>query len=214
MSNSEPQATILPQAFQTMTAQDPSWNIDTRASSHLADNIGKHAKLPFNNSESSIHSVFEIIHSNIWTSPIPSESGIKYYAIFLVHFSHIVWVYPLHKKYILFDNFVAFRVYVNKQFNVDLKALQCDHSGEYHNTRFHDLFCQNGIQFWFSFPRTSQQNGKSERMLRIINNLIRTLLFQAHIPPSYWVKALNMAAHLLNILPSTAINNEIPYTTL
>ncbi|GJW82450.1 ribonuclease H-like domain-containing protein [Tanacetum coccineum] len=51
-------------------------------------------------------------------------------------------------------------------------------------------------------------------MLRTINNLIRTLLFQAHIPPSYWVEALNMAAHLLNRLPSTAINNEIPFTKL
>ncbi|GJT35660.1 ribonuclease H-like domain-containing protein [Tanacetum coccineum] len=176
--------------------------------------LGKHAKLPFYNFESSVDSVFEIIHSDIWTSPIPSESGIKYYAIFLDHFSHFVWVYPLHKKSDLFDNFVAFRAYVNKQFNVDIKALQCDHGGEYDNTRFHDLFCQNGIQFWFSCPRTSQQNGKSERMLRTINNLIRTLLFQAHIPPSYWVEALNMAAHLLNILPSTAINNEIPFTKL
>ncbi|GKA44619.1 hypothetical protein Tco_0737343 [Tanacetum coccineum] len=40
MSNSEPQATILPQAFQTMTAQDPSWNMNTGASSHLTDNTG------------------------------------------------------------------------------------------------------------------------------------------------------------------------------
>ncbi|GKF62681.1 hypothetical protein Tco_0182735, partial [Tanacetum coccineum] len=32
------QATMLPQAFQTMAAQDPSWNMDTGASSHLADN--------------------------------------------------------------------------------------------------------------------------------------------------------------------------------
>ncbi|GKB82307.1 ribonuclease H-like domain-containing protein [Tanacetum coccineum] len=210
MSNSEPQATILPQAFQTMTAQDPSWNMDTGASSHLADNTGKHAKLLFNNPESSVHSVFEIIHS----SPILSESGIKYYVIFLDHFSHFVWVYPLHKKSDLFDNFVAFRAYVNKQFHVDIKALQCDHGGEYDNTRFHDLFRQNGIQFRFSCPRTSQQNGKSERMIRTINNLIRTLLFQPHIPPSYRVKALNMVARLLNILPSTAINNEIPFTKL
>ncbi|GJS62572.1 ribonuclease H-like domain-containing protein [Tanacetum coccineum] len=51
-------------------------------------------------------------------------------------------------------------------------------------------------------------------MLRTLNNITRTLLFQAHIPPSYWVEALNMAAHLLNILPSTAINNEIPFTKL
>ncbi|GKE34552.1 ribonuclease H-like domain-containing protein [Tanacetum coccineum] len=39
-------------------------------------------------------------------------------------------------------------------------------------------------------------------------------LESTHIPPSYWVEALNMAAHLLNILPSTAINNEIPFTKL
>nr|GFB13276.1 ribonuclease H-like domain-containing protein [Tanacetum cinerariifolium] len=63
-------------------------------------------------------------------------------------------------------------------------------------------------------PCTSQQNGKSKRMLRTINNLIRTLLFQAHIPSSYWVEALNMVARLLNILPSTAINNGIPFTKL
>ncbi|GJY71654.1 hypothetical protein Tco_0475357 [Tanacetum coccineum] len=34
------QATMLPQAFQTINPQDPSWNMDTRASSHLANNIG------------------------------------------------------------------------------------------------------------------------------------------------------------------------------
>ncbi|GKE20357.1 ribonuclease H-like domain-containing protein [Tanacetum coccineum] len=122
-------APMLPQAFQTMTPQDPSWNMDTGASSHLTDNTGKHVKLPFYTSESSVKSVFEIIHSDIWTSPIPGESVIKYYAIFLDHFSHFVWVYPLHKKSDLCDNFVAFRAYVNKQFNVDIKAFQCDHRG-------------------------------------------------------------------------------------
>ncbi|GJY54450.1 ribonuclease H-like domain-containing protein [Tanacetum coccineum] len=156
-------ARALPYAFHTMTLQNPNWNMNMGASSHLANNTGKHAKLPFYNSESSVNSVFEIIHSDIWTSPIPSESGIKYYAIFLDHFLHFVWVYPLHKKVDLFDNFVAFRAYVNKQFNVDIKALQCDH---------------------------------------------------ARMPPSYWVEALNMAAYLLNILPSTAINNEIPFNKL
>ncbi|GJW99365.1 ribonuclease H-like domain-containing protein [Tanacetum coccineum] len=32
------QATMLPQAFRTMTLQDPTWNMDTGASSHFADN--------------------------------------------------------------------------------------------------------------------------------------------------------------------------------
>ncbi|GJV48892.1 ribonuclease H-like domain-containing protein [Tanacetum coccineum] len=117
--------------------------------------LGKHVKLSFSSSKSSVKSVFQIIHLDIWTSPIPSESRIKYYAIFLDYFSHFVWVYHLHKKSDLFDIFVAFCAYVNKQFNVDIKALQCDYGIEYDNIRFHDLFRQNGIQFRFSCPRTS-----------------------------------------------------------
>ncbi|GKA71922.1 ribonuclease H-like domain-containing protein [Tanacetum coccineum] len=92
--------------------------------------------------------------------------------------------------------------------------IQCDHGGEFDNRNLHKLFAENGIQFRFSCPKTSQQNGKSERMVRTINNLIRTLLFQANLPPTFWVEALNMATHLLNILPSTTITNEIPYTRL
>ena len=41
--------------------------------------------------------------------------------------------------------------------------------------------------------RGCQQNGKSERMIRTINNAIRSLLFQAHMAPAYWVEALHVA---------------------
>ncbi|GJR21033.1 ribonuclease H-like domain-containing protein [Tanacetum coccineum] len=90
----------------------------------------------------------------------------------------------------------------------------CDHEGKFDNRNLHKLFADNGIQFRFSCPKTSQQNGKFERMVRTINNLIRTLLFQANLLPTFWVEALNVATHLLNFLPSIAINNEIPYTRL
>ncbi|GJU76227.1 ribonuclease H-like domain-containing protein [Tanacetum coccineum] len=46
--------------------------------------LGKHTRLPFYSSESNVGSVFDIIHSDLWTSPISSESGIKYYAIFWI----------------------------------------------------------------------------------------------------------------------------------
>lgn len=63
-------------------------------------------------------------------------------------------------------------------------------------------------------PHTSQQNGKSERMLRTINNSICSFLFQAHMSPTYWVEALHMTTYLLNILPSTSIQNSTPHFRL
>ncbi|GKB01676.1 ribonuclease H-like domain-containing protein [Tanacetum coccineum] len=122
--------------------------------------LGKHVRLPFSVSETIVQSPFDVIHSDLWTSPL----------------------------------------------------LSCDHGGEFDNNALHQLFASNGITIRFSCPKTSQQNGKSKRMIRTINNLIRTLLFQAYLPPTFWVEALHMAAYLLNILPSTTIQNDIPHT--
>ncbi|GJR75693.1 ribonuclease H-like domain-containing protein [Tanacetum coccineum] len=176
--------------------------------------LGKHVRLLFSLSETIVKSPFDIIHSDLWTSPLSSITGIKYYVLFLDHFSHYLWVYPLRNKSDAFSKFVHFRAFVKNQFNCDIKSLQCDHGGEFDNNALHQLFASNGISIRFFCPKMSQQNGKSERMIRTINNLIRTLLFQAHLPPTFCVEALHMAAYLLNILPSTAIHNEIPHTRL
>lgn len=66
----------------------------------------------------------------------------------------------------------------------------------------------------FLCPYTSQQNGKYEHMLRTINNIVCTLLFHFHLPPLFWVEALHMACHLLNILPFTTIKNTTPHFKL
>ncbi|GJW50280.1 ribonuclease H-like domain-containing protein [Tanacetum coccineum] len=229
--------TISPYVFSAMTPQDFSngaWNMDTgrEVLRHLVSNnfiscnkekpfvlchacqLGKHVRLLFVSSNTVVTSCFEIIHSDVWTSPIPSLSGFKYYVLFLDHYSRFVWVYPLLNKSDVWSKFVLFRTYVLSQFKCEIRSFQCDHGGEFDNRNFHKLFIDNGIQCRFSCPKISQQNGKSERMVRTINNLIGTLLFQANLPPTFWVEALNVATHLLNFLPSTAINNEIPYTRL
>ncbi|GJV77739.1 ribonuclease H-like domain-containing protein [Tanacetum coccineum] len=175
--------------------------------------LGKHVRLPFSSSNSIVSRSFEIVHSDIWTSPIVSSGGFKYYVLFLDHYSHYLWIYPLCVKSEMFQKFLYFWSYVNNQFKSDISAFQCDHGGEFDNNNLLNLFSQNGIQMRFSCPKTSQQNGKSERMIRTINNVIRTLLFLAHLPPSFWVEALHMAAYLLNILPSSAIQNDIPFGT-
>ncbi|KAJ9547106.1 hypothetical protein OSB04_019649 [Centaurea solstitialis] len=176
--------------------------------------LGKHTRLPFYSSTSVVSSSFDLVHSDVWTSPVLSSSGYKYYVIFHDHYSHFLWAYPLRNKSDVFRKLKMFRAYVQNQFNKDIKSLQCDHGGEFDNQNLHTLFQTNGITIRFSCPHTSQQNSKSKRMLRSIKNIIRTLLFQAHLPPTFWVEALNMAVHLLNILPSTVIHNGIPYTKL
>ena len=65
-----------------------------------------------------------------------------------------------------------------------------------------------------SWPYTSAQNGKAERIIRSTNNIIRSLLFQASMPPSYWVEALATATYLLNILPTKTLQFVTPHFAL
>ena len=105
--------------------------------------------------------------------------------LFLDHFSNFAWVFPLHNKSDMYDTFVAFCAFVNNHFKFDIKASQCDHGGEFDDNHFHNLFHKHGIQFRFSCPKISQQNGKSEHVFRTHNNFVHTLLFQAYIHHPY-----------------------------
>ncbi|GJU43198.1 ribonuclease H-like domain-containing protein [Tanacetum coccineum] len=127
--------------------------------------LGKHVRLPFVSSNTVVTSCFDIVHSDVWTSPIPSLSGFKYYVLFLDHYSQFVWVYPLLNKSDVWSKFVLFHTYVRTQFKCEIRSFQCDHGGEFDNRNLHKLFAENGIQFRFSCPKTSQQNGKSRSLL-------------------------------------------------
>lgn len=147
--------------------------------------LGKHTKQPFITSKTIVNNPFDIVHSDLWTLPIQSLSGHKYYILFLDHFSHFLWVYPLRYKHETFSKFLHFSNYVKTQFGRTIKSLQCDNGREFDNSEFHEYFASNGITFCFSCPHTSQQNGKSERMIHTINNAVCSLIFQANLPSSF-----------------------------
>ncbi|KAJ9548019.1 hypothetical protein OSB04_020562 [Centaurea solstitialis] len=176
--------------------------------------LGKHCRLPFSLSTTKTSRVFELIHSDLWTSPVISLSGFKYYVLFLDDFSHFLWVFPLRAKSEVFDVFKTFRAYVLNQFKTDIQLFQCDNGREFNNQPFLDFFKTHGIKMRFSCPYTSPQNGKAERTIRTINNTLRTSLIQASLPPKFWVEALLSSVHTFNLLPSTTIQYKTPFEVL
>jgi hypothetical protein len=65
-----------------------------------------------------------------------------------------------------------------------------------------------------SCPYTSPQNGRTERLIRTTNDIVRTLLFQATLPPTFWVEALYTANHVLNLRPSRIVQHLTPHFLL
>jgi hypothetical protein len=109
---------------------------------------------------------------------------------------------------------LAFHEYVQTQFRLPIVALQTDNGREFDNAALRSFFSHHGISLRLSCPYTSQQNGKAERILRTLNNSVRSLLFQSSMPPVYWAEALATATYLLNRRPCTATKPLTPHELL
>ena len=96
---------------------------------------------------------------------------------------------------------MTFYSYVRTQFGRPILALQTDNGKEFENLAFRTFLSHHGTVSRLTCPYTSQQNGRAERVLRTLNDCVRTLLFHDHVPPRFWPDALATASLLINICP-------------
>jgi hypothetical protein len=129
----------------------------------------------------------------------------KYYLVILDDFTHYLWTFPLKLKSDTFTTLSHFSAYVSTQFGRTVKAIQCDNRREFDNSSTSFFLLSNDTQLLMSCPYTSPQNGKVERIIRSVNNVICTLMIQVSLPGCYWTEGLHTTTHLLNRLPTTAI---------
>jgi histone deacetylase 1/2 len=183
----------------------------TKQSPSLCDacQLGKHVRLPFVSSSSVTYVPFQLVHADIWTSPVISFSGFKYYLVLID-----VWTFPLRAKSEALSCILAFHAYVSTQFQLPLIALQTDNGREFDNHAMRSFLSTNGVAFRLSCPYTSSQNGKAERILCTVNDCVRSLLIHAGMPTAFWVEALATATHLINCRPCHTSGAATPFQLL
>jgi hypothetical protein len=60
-----------------------------------ACHLGHHVRLPFHASTSHASNMLNLIHCDLWTSPVVSIFGYKYYLVILDDCTHYLWTFPL-----------------------------------------------------------------------------------------------------------------------
>jgi transposase InsO family protein len=158
-------------------------NNSSALSSCEACHKGKHVCLPFPNSSTITYFPFQIVHCDLWTSPIESITGFKYYLSLIDDYSRYTWTFPL-------------------RFKSDTSTIREFHQYVLTQSCSSFILSQHGIVFCLSYPHTSSQNGKAERGIHTITNILHTLLFQGHLPAIYSVEAMHTATYLFNRRPS------------
>ena len=176
--------------------------------------LGKHTRLPFSDSQHISYFPFQLIHCDIWTSPVPSVSGLQYYLVILDDYSHFAWTFPLRAKSDALLKIQNFQTFIRCHYNLSILNLQTDNGREFDNHASRTFFSAHGILLRMSCPYTSPQNGRAERILRTLNNTVRALLTHASMPSSFWAEALGTATFLLNRRPCRPRQNHTPFYLL
>jgi transposase InsO family protein len=112
-----------------------------------------------------------------------SNSGFKFYLVVLDDHTHYAWTFPLRHKSDVLPTLISFHAFVRTQFQADIMCFQTDNGKEFDNTASRVFFAKHGIALRLTCPYTSQQNGRAERILRTLNDGVRTLLLQSITSP-------------------------------
>jgi hypothetical protein len=143
-----------------------------------------------------------------------SNSGYKYYLVILDDHTHYVWTFPLRNKSEVLPTVIYFHAYVRTQFSASIASLQIDNGCEFNNHALRSFLASNGMILCLTCPYTSQQNGRAERVLRILNDSVHALMFHATVPATFWPVALATATHILNRRPCRPCHDDTPYQLL
>jgi transposase InsO family protein len=168
--------------------------------------LAKRKRLPFHKSTRESTFPFQLVHSDVWQSPVISLSGFRYYVIFIDDYSRFSWLFPLKLKSDVHDCFLQFKCMAENLLSRPIKSFQSDGGGEYSYTPFKQLLAQNGILHRFSCPHTSQQNNVAERKHRHVVDIGLALLAHSSLSIKYWVDAFLIAIYLINRLPTPTLS--------
>ena len=132
--------------------------------------------------------------------------------LFLDDYSKFLWLFNIKLKSDVEHVFLNFQTYVEKQFDMKIKAIQSDWGGEYR--RLYTYFHQNGINHRLACPYTHQQNGFIERKHRHIVEVGLSLLAHSHLLMIYWKDVFQTATYIVNRLLTPVLHRKSPFKIL
>ena len=176
--------------------------------------LGKHCRTVFPTSETIYEKCFDLVHSDVWTSPCVSRDNQKYFVTFIDEKSKYTWITLLPSKDRVLDAFINFQAYVTNHYNATVKVLRSDNGGEYTSHAFKNHLAKHGIVHQTSCPYTPQQNGVAERKNRHLMEVARSMMFHGNVPKRFWSDAVQTACYLINRVPTKILKDLSPFEVL
>jgi hypothetical protein len=174
---------------------------------------GKHTTHPFNNTVQRETDPLECIYVDIWgPASTQSAGGAKYFMLCIDGATSYRKVYFLSSKTaeVTLKIFKEFHVESERQTGRKLKRVRLDMGREWCNTLWDRYAKEQGVILDFATPYAHQQNGRAERSMRTLLDMARSMLADAGLPQKYWADAVQTAAYIRNLVPTSNSPAHVP----
>ena len=169
---------------------------------------------PFRGNRASL--VGDLLHMDLCGPfPVQAPRGEKYFFNILDDRSNWGFTFGLRLKSDAFVHYKATEAFLERSNGVVVKTVRCGGELELTAGQMGGHFTSKGIVVQRTVPYAHQQNGKSERYIRTIEEGGQALLADAGLPMSFWLDAVLTRQYLVNRLPtSTLPDDTTPYEVL
>lgn len=153
-----------------------------------------------------------IVHCDLHgPMPVQSIQGHKYFIVFVDDATRLWCLYFLKSKGEAAQAFYAFKAEIEKQTGRQIKCLHDDKEGGLSSNEFNSKLSNWGIIRRFTMRAEPHSNGVAERAIRSIADTATSMLYESHLPSSFWSKAVSTAVYLHNRLPTAANDGLTPF---
>ena len=141
--------------------------------------------------------------------PVQAPHGEKYFFNILDDKSNWGFTYGLRLKSEAFTHYLKTEAFLERSSAAKVLTVRCGGELELTSGKMGAHLTSKGIALQRTVPYAHQQNGKSERYIRTLEEGGQALLADSGLPMSFWLDAILTRQYLINRLPTSTLPSNI-----
>ena len=172
--------------------------------------VGKSPQISYSSHGHRASKVGELLHMDLCGPyPIQAPRGEKYFFSVLDDKSNWGFTFGLKLKNDAFSHYLTTEAFLERSHGVVVLTIRCGGELELTAGRMGTHLASKGIVVQRTVPYAHQQNGKSERYIRTLEEGGQVLLADSGLPMSFWLDAVLTRQYLINRLPTSTLPENI-----
>ena len=126
-------------------------------------------------------------------------------------FTRYTWVILLRSKFDAPEHTETLCKRLKDEKSLKIDQIRSDHGREFENSYMESFCIRSSISQEFSAAITPQQNGVVERKNKVIQEMVRAMLYNKDVARNLWGEAIKTACHTANMVYFRPSTKKTPY---